>query len=394
MNKLLKLEIINFRSFFDSQTLSFDNKINANITAIYGPNASGKSNTARALSFIKWFLQNSASAEIIKIPFEPFLLRAKNTLPSSFEIEFINGKRKFRYSFSFNMNEIVSEKLIELTSQKEKTVFNRSYQKIINITSAKKFGFTENLMNKTRNASLLITKAREDNNEYANAVFDFFTNFNIVTCGTPELRNFSVQLLKSDPILKEKVLEFLKNSDFWIRDFSIDEVNIPDDVINKLPFNDDIKGKMRAQKPISIMTKHSVRDNNGKIVDTVSLSIDNQESAGTNVIFDLSTLIINSIEKKSPLYIDEFGSHLHPDICKYILAKFRKNSNAQLILNTHDSSLMNELKREEIIFIDKKQTEESIITPLVKMSPRENDSFEKRYRKGFYGSRPFIKESL
>ena len=140
------------------------------------------------------------------------------------------------------------------------------------------------------------------------------------------------------------------------------------------------------------MTKHSVRDNNEKIVDTVSFSIDNQESAGTNVIFDLSALIIDSIEKKSPLYIDELGSHLHPDICKYILEKFRKNDNAQLILNTHNTSLMNELKREEIVFIDKNQAEESIITPLAKMSPREHESFEKRYRQGFYGSKPFIKE--
>jgi len=393
MNKLLTLQITNFRSFFNTQILSFENKTKTNITAIYGPNASGKSNTARTLSFIKWFLQNSTNAGIIKVPFEPFLLRAKNTLPSSFEIEFINGKRKFRYGFSFNDNEVVNERLVELTSQKEKVIFNRDCQKIINIATAKKFGFTENLMNKTRNASLLITKAREDNNEYANAVFDFFNTFNVITCGTPELRNFSIQLLKSDPVLKDKVLEFLQNADFWIRDFTINEINMPDDVINKLPFNDDIKGKMRAQKPISIMTKHSVRDDNKKIVDMVSLSIDNQESAGTNVIFDLSTLIIYSIEKSSPLYIDEFGSHLHPDICKYILAKFKKNINAQLILNTHDTSLMNELKREEIVFIDKNQAEESIVTPLTEMSPRESESFEKRYQQGFYGAIPFIKES-
>lgn len=390
MNKLLNLKITNFRSFFSSQTLPLNNK--DNITAIYGPNASGKSNTARAFSFIKWFLRNSANAGVIKIPFEPFLLRAKNSLPSSFEIEFISGERKFRYGFSFNADEIVSEELIELTSQKEKAIFKRNLQSIINIASAKKFGFTEKLMKKTRNASLLITKAREDNNEYANTVFDFFVNFNIVTCGTPELRDFSVQLIKNNPLLKDKVLEFLKNADFWIRDFSIDEVDIPDDVISKLPFNDEIKGKMRMQKPISIMTKHSIRDDDEKIVGTASLSIDNQESAGTNVIFDLSTLIINSLENKSPLYIDEFGLHLHSDICKYILEKFKKNSDAQLILNTHDSSLMDQLKREEIIFVDKKQTEESIITPLTEMSPRENEPFEKRYRKGFYGAKPFIKE--
>ena len=393
MNKLLHLKLANYRSFFGEQVLRFDNKTNTNITAIYGPNAGGKSNTARALSFIKWFLQNSTNAGILEIPFEPFLLRANNTLPSSFGIEFISGSRKFQYNFQFNPNEIVSEELKELTTQKEKIIFRRDHQQITNVATAKKFGFTNNLIKKTLKTALLITKAREDNNEYANAVFEFIVNFNVITSGTPELRDISISLLKTDPTIKSKVLEFLRNADFWIRDLAVEDIDTPDEVINNLPFNEETKSHMRGQKSISITTQHGVRDDNKKIVGKVPFFIDSQESAGTNVIFDLSALIIYSVEKGAPLYIDEFGLHLHPDICKYILEKFRDNKNAQLILNTHDVSLMNELSREEIVFIDKNQAEESIITPLMDMSPRKDEPLEKRYKQGLYGAKPFIRET-
>lgn len=388
MYKLNSFKIANFRSFLNEQKLDFNK---SNITAIYGSNASGKSNTARALDFTKWFIFNSAKAEIVKIPFEPFLLRSNNTSPTTIEIEFQSNDKFFRYTFSFDANEIVGEKLIELTSQKEKIVFNRDHQNIENLTTAKKFGFTENLLNKTRKTTLLITKAREDNNSYANSVFDFLSHFNVITCGTPELRQISVDLLNHDGDMKNKVLTFLRSADFWIRDIKVDEIDTPDEVIKNLPFTEDFKKNF--QKSISITTTHSVRNSDNKIVGSAQFSLDGQESAGTRIIFDLSALIIHSLEQKSSLYIDEFGLHLHPDICYYILKQFKNEPNAQLILNTHDDSLMNHLTREDIVFVDKNQAEESYITPLTNLSPRANDPFEKHYRKGLYGARPIIKES-
>ena len=387
MYRLNSLKIANFRSFLNEQRLDFSK---SNITAIYGPNASGKSNTARVLGFVKWFIFNSAKAEIVKIPFEPFLLRLDNALPTVIEIEFKSNDRFFRYGFSFNANEIVNEKLTELTSRKEKIVFNRNHQNIENLTTAKKFGFTENLLSKTRKTTLLITKAREDNNDYANSVFDFLSHFNVITCGTSGLRQICVDLLNHDKNMKNKVLTFLRSADFWIRDIKVDEVDTPDEVIKMLPFKEDFKKNF--QKSISITTTHSVRDNNSKVVGSAQFSLDGQESAGTSIIFDLSALIIHSLEQKSPLYIDEFGLHLHPDICYYILQQFKNEPNAQLVLNTHDISLMNHLAREDIVFVDKNQAEESYITPLTDLSPRVNDPFEKHYRKGLYGARPMTRE--
>ncbi len=390
MNKLLSLKLSNFRSFFSEQTIHFENKIGSNVTAFYGPNGSGKSNTAKALQFIKRFVKESASAEITDIPSEPFSLIEINGEPISFEIEFINNDHKFRYGFSFVSCEIIEEKLIDLNSQKEKVIFNRNGQKIINLSTAKQFGFTEGLLSKTRKTTLLITKAREDNNSYANEVFEFLDSLNVVTCGTSVLRSNAIKLLKKDPTMEKKVLSFLQKADLWIRGIAVEDLDIPETILKDPDIPDKIKKQIIENGIVTVNTMHSVRDTAGKIVGLTPFSLNSQESKGTNVVFDLAALIIDTIERGLVLYIDEFGIHLHSDICQYILALFRKHQETQLILNTHDVLLMDDLKREEIVFINKRQNEESVVVPFMNLSPRESEPFSKRYKQGLYGAKPMI----
>lgn len=385
MYKLNSIKVSNFRSFAKEQQIEF----NTNTTAIYGANASGKSNISRSLSLMFHWIKNSSAANFSKIPFEPFLLRKDNISPTSLEIEFLSNNKTLRYGFSFKSDKIISEKLVDLSSQKEKIIFNRIEQKIENSSTAKKYGFTKSLLEKTRQTTLLITKAREDNNPHANIVFDFIDNINVFECNSPNLRPVSIEILKERPELKEKVLNFLKSADLWIRDFTIDEIDTPDEVIKNLPLIDELKNQFR--KSTLITTKHSVRGDKNEIVDYIQFSLDNQESTGTRIIFDLAPLIVASVEDGSPLYIDEFGIHLHPDICNYIL-KYFKNNQSQLIINTHDTSLMNNMSREEIVFIEKNQAEESLISRLSDYSPRKEAPIEKHYRSGLYGARPFLKE--
>lgn len=385
MYKLNSIKVSNFRSFAKEQQIEF----NTNTIAIYGANASGKSNISRSLSFMFHWIKNSSAANFSKIPFEPFLLRKDNISPTSLEIEFLSNNKTLRYGFSFKSDKIISEKLVDLSSQKEKIIFNRIEQKIENSSTAKKHGFTKSLLEKTRQTTLLITKAREDNNPYANIVFDFIDRMGVFSPNNPELREASLNILNERPELKEKVLEFLKSADLWIRDFTIDEIDTPDEIIKNLPLIDELKNQFR--KSTLITTKHSVRGDKNEIVDYIQFSLDNQESTGTRIIFDLAPLIVASVEDGSPLYIDEFGIHLHPDICNYIL-KYFKNNQSQLIINTHDTSLMNNMSREEIVFIEKNQAEESLISRLSDYSPRKEAPIEKHYRGGLYGARPFLRE--
>ena len=385
MYKLLKFRVANYRSFYREQELDLTK---TNITALFGANASGKSNLARALSFMKGFILHSANAEILKIPFEPFALRADNQHPTTLAVEFACGEREFNYSFTFTAEAVVEEVLLDLSSQKDKVIFNRRGQTIKNQSTATKFGFTKGLLEKTRPTTLLVTKAREDNNEYANFVFDFLAHFYILSCDSPDLRRVGLDIINRNPNMRHKILRFLRSADLWIRDFAVEETEVSPEQLRRLPATPE----GQSVRVITVTTTHAVRDRDNRIVGQTEFSLSAQESAGTQMMFELAPLLLLTLEQGGVLYLDEFGSHLHPDLSKFILQRFQRRHTAQLIVNSHDSSLMEALQRENVILVDKNRSEESLLIPLTDYSPRADDPLERHYRKGLYGGRPLIRE--
>ena len=202
--------------------------------------------------------------------------------------------------------------------------------------------------------------------------------------------------MKTNSELKESVAKLLQEADLWIRGFNIENIDVPQEVINKLPFSDEVKNSILIGEgqATTVKTIHAVRDANHKIVGEQLLDLVSQESTGTNRFFELAAPILDTLENGKVLYIDEFGTYLHPDMCQFIVSLFASKTNkkyAQLIVNTHDTSLMSRvgaLRREDIIFVEKNYTEETVVTPLTNKSVRAGESFEKRYREGLYGAKP------
>ena len=73
--KLISLTIDNYRSFCDSQTLYLDGREGHYVTAVFGPNAGGKSNIVKALVALANSIRRSSSPNF-HLPYKPFLLRA------------------------------------------------------------------------------------------------------------------------------------------------------------------------------------------------------------------------------------------------------------------------------------------------------------------------------
>jgi AAA15 family ATPase/GTPase len=207
-----------------------------------------------------------------------------------------------------------------------------------------------------------------------------------------------VDLLNKNPELKKKTINFMRNCDFAIRGIEfVDAPPIPEEILNSMPFNDEIK-KMFANSPsVAIKTVHAVRDAERTVVDTCYFDLLGQESMGTRKFFEMTVPILYALDNGTTLYYDEFGSYIHPALAKAIIELLKSSDNnkgASLILNTHSTSIMANagLDRDEIIFIQKGLSEESIISPLNERAVRANESFEKRYREGLYGAVPVIRE--
>jgi AAA15 family ATPase/GTPase len=378
------------------------------VTAFYGANASGKSNIFKALSNAWHFIQNSTQPNTQAtpflpsthtIPYEPFLLRENNMdEPTVFEMTFGNQNSTYRYTFSTTASEIAEEAMFDLSTSRERTIFVRS--KGQNSTAIKN-GFGKKIFETTRANSLLITRAQEYANEYAGAVFDFLSNLHLITINSnPPLRPMTINILQLNPSIKNQVLDLLRKTDFPIRDFMFAMDDIPQEIIDGMPLADSFKIQLRGQKNTFTQTVHAIRNEFGDVTGSIAFNMDAQESMGTNVFFDIIVFIIDTLNNGKILYLDEFNSNLHIDICELIIKLFKANkTGAKLIINTHDVGLMKSsggqgvLDDKDIVYVEKDMFEQSIITPHgKKRTARKDDNIEKKYRFGVYGGKPIVRE--
>jgi AAA15 family ATPase/GTPase len=396
MAQLLSIKIKNYRSFYTGQELRFGDNESQHVTALFGPNSGGKSNTAQAIIALFNYIYGSANANAVP-PYEPFLLReGAESEPTGFEIAFEYQKRRYTYLLEFNNECVMKEALFEKSEKinRRKTIFMRDENGKVN-ANANKFGFGPKLLGKTRKETLLITKAREDNNRYSNIVFELLKDVMVIPGGVFGFNDLAIDILKKNPSLKDKTIRLLRNCDFSIQDFAIEDVPVSEEMLKGIPLPEEIKKDIMQSGGTTIRTSHVIRNSDRKVVGTKQFDLATQESMGTKKFFEMAVPIVDALERGKTLYIDEFGAYLHPVLADAIIKLFKSDDNkngAKLILNTHNTSIMASLDREDIVIVEKNMDEESVIMPLVSKTVRANESFEKRYRQGLYGGAPIIRE--
>lgn len=391
--------IANYRSIDKPVTIDLDR----DVIAFYGANASGKSNIWRAMFTMIVYILNSSAANSAGTPFAPFLLKEKTAKTSKFEIEFANKDRtkKYQYGFGIAKDKVVDEYLIDISGGKKRNILRRCDGCGVVNNNAKNFG--KKIFEATRDDSLIITQAYVFNNKYANIVFDAIRS--VIMRNIGDMGNFrdnSYDLIQTNPNLKRQTLDLLHRADFAIKDYDIkkERVQMPDDI--KAMFSTKALDTMLAVNT-SVKTVHVVRNDDGDVVDTVNFDMDKNESRGTNAFFTIATPIVDSLNKGKTLYVDEFNSSLHSDICKFIVRLFKDKSvnkhSAKLIINTHDTSLMpgangkGALSTDDIVLVYKDLFEATHVEPMSdKTYIRTNANIEKNYRNGILGGRPMIKD--
>ena len=95
------------------------------IAAIYGGNASGKTNLFKALSFAKTLVVKGTRLDSL-IPIEPFRLDGKGTnRPSRFAFELLIDETIYEFSFAVTRKAVLEERLVVITSTSEKVLYDR-----------------------------------------------------------------------------------------------------------------------------------------------------------------------------------------------------------------------------------------------------------------------------
>ena len=416
---IVKFTVGNFLSFKDKTSMSFSAKKGLKghpealfnnkkgdkfikTTAIYGANASGKSNLIKAIRFFKYFVTEfrpNLEGEV-KIPLVTEFLLDDSTKenPSFFEVEIAIDEEVYLYGFEVSKKEINSEWLKR--DKGKKTFFERKKQKIKSPRDFQK-EVSKELIAQTREDFLFLAKLAENNVELARKIKSEILKIIILGSLSQDLQKFAISSYVDNPEYKEKMDEFILEADFGIKKIEAKYGYIPaSEALKDAPseFKELIqRAKLSPAFQHQISSVHDKFDKNGKKIGEELFDFQVMESDGTKRMFFISAQFAKVLLEGGLLIIDEIDSALHPILCKFILKKFNSEkgnkNNAQLVFTTHDISFLHEdfLRKDQIWFVEKNVFGASEIFPLSDLGEREGVSYSKRYLEGRYGAIPYVK---
>jgi AAA15 family ATPase/GTPase len=419
---LLRFAFKNFRSFRDEAVLDLratkiteraDTVVNLGhekvlpVAAIYGANASGKSNVIDAFAYMQYYVTSSlefgGQAEVKNKDKEyanpePFLFDSvAKRGASEFEVYFTmpqDSKEKiYQYGFIVNAQGVVEEWLNSKakTSRGDfKVIFYRNTAAAeLDLSGISKIK-QENIRVSLEKETLVVSLGAQLKIEKLKAVRDWFADNEILDFGRPELNfflsNFIPEGFDSDAAVRQNVVKYLASFDTSIVDFRVETVENVD---------------KNGGKNYKIDTVH--RMVNGDSTATIPLR---KESAGTLKMFAIYPHLRKVLNNGGILVVDELNSRLHPLLVRTLVLEFLNpelnKKHAQLIFTTFDSwSLNNEtLRRDEIWFTDKDAQGLSTLYSLADIRGetsakiRKDENYEKNYLLGKYGAIPAVKNFM
>lgn len=402
--KTLNLNATGISDFSETNTIQTSRVTLLKGAVIYGPNASGKSNFIKAMSTMKRLVLYSFNQTSVGgLNVTPFLLSTEtDDKPSSFEVLCQIDGIRFRYGFEVNNETVAAEWLYETKRNVEKPLFIRE-QDGIEVMGAFKEG--KNLEEKTRNNALFLTVVDQFNGVIAKKIIKWFTKLITISGLRHEHYEMTTFKMLDKNNIEKPLLDFYKKLDLGFEEISIDRKKFdPKELPNDMPeglmkmMMKDLEGSHK----FDIRTIHKKFSEKKEIAKLIEFNMREQESAGTNKIFNISGSIFDALKSGCVLVIDELDASLHPLLTLTITRLFNSKDynphNAQLIFTTHDTNLFEygKYRRDQIYFIEKDLYGASDLYSLVEYKEdggtkvRKDRSFESDYIAGKYGAIPYI----
>jgi AAA15 family ATPase/GTPase len=443
---IIQFRVANFRSLRDEQVLSMVASTRADtgraarpvpggqVTAlcaagVFGANASGKSNVLKALRFLCRAVEDSHRQwqPDQGVPRTPFCLDAESQRrPSEFELDFLLDEVRYSYGFQVDDEQVLAEWLHAYPQGRRQSWFTR--EKSTFSFGKKLAGQNRAIAALTRKNSLFLAAAAQNNHEQLMPLYrwlvqsiQFIDLSSYDTDASPFLGE-TVQALMDDGS-RRPILELLRFADLGIVDAKIKRrpydkrareiiVGVLETVFEKAPewkqqFNPDMEKEIRTGMMNEVILDH--RTTGTQAGTEIPFQ---HESEGTKVWFSLLGPLLHELRTGGVLLVDEIDRSLHPHLVSALVRVFqnpRTNPRcAQLIFNTHDTSLIGTLHkgppsdtgqstvlaREQIWFTEKAADGSTHLYPLTDFKPRKHESLERGYLQGRYGAVPILDESV
>lgn len=427
--KLAEFSMITGKAKLHEENFYKSNKFNfLKFSAMYGPNAGGKSSFIDAIGVSQAMVLNDLNIVTTKDLYNKN--DEKNIeKPTAFEYEILLEDKIYSYGFSVMMNQkkIVDEYLLEITNSKNLNdaieIFARYDSKdgtIVDVnfdylgvdenTKTRINVYKEDLENSTLFLKSLNTKKKSIKSKISKEtvledIFNWFEDTLEVISPNGTTKSYNLTYLDEEYLAT--LGEYLQAFDTGVRKVrfersSEEALKMPIKIREKILENItlDIKGGNESGALIrtgSNIFRIILGEKDNLIIDeirfvhnseTITYSLE-EESDGTRRIIDIFTILLG--EKDKVYVIDELDRSLHPNLTYNFVKQFLFNtSGSQLIVTTHEDRLLDLelLRRDQIWFVERNELGNSELYSLEEFKVRFDKDILKEYLSGRYGSVP------
>jgi len=417
---LIQFNFKNFKSFRDEVSLDLSaTKITEHgdhvveiandkllkVAAIYGANASGKSNVYEAFEYMGYYVEESfkfggendsrqkGDSAFMKVT--PFLFDSKSRQQeSTFEVFFVDNSEDtgkiYQYGFALQNDEVVEEwfySKAKTARNKYKTIFYRKKGEELEMNGLPKRSM-ENIRVALEKETLIVSLGAKLKIAKLKKVRDWFLNNEVMDFGDPVENYFRAQVLPNHFVdsreVQGNVADYFASFDEAIRDFRVEEIQR--------------ENEKDSEGHYLIDALHKMADSDE--YESIPLK---SESSGTLKMFALYPSLKEVLDCGGTLFVDELNARLHPLLVRNLILTFLSPeiniNHAQLIFTTHDIwQFSNELlRRDEIWMVDKDKDGVSELYSLADFKDEEgnkvrrDEALAKNYLTGNYGAIPALK---
>jgi uncharacterized protein len=376
--------------------------------AIYGANASGKSNLLNALFTMSrsilgsLFRDNDGSmtndqSQSSGIAYRPFAWDGAQTEDSLYEVMFVSAGVRYQYGFAINGSKVKEEWLHAWPGSRKQVWLRREGQEFKFSPSMKP---SMTLVGEaTRPEVLLLSTAAFLNRPQLSPILNWFSGLNFgitsgrggssfgslmrllpdIEMGSQTKDHLRTEAPNSGDILKDRLKRMMKFADVGIGDMNVSTQKTETGSYRiKVEFNHAAGGESNAWLPLHV------------------------ESTGTQNLFHAAFSFVDALDNGSIVVFDELDASLHPLIARRIVQEFNSSEtnpkNAQLIFTTHDTNLLGNtpndspLRRDQVWLTEKTAKGATTLTPLTDYQPRKEESLERGYLQGRFGGVPVLSQ--
>ena len=376
----------------EDELIQFDKYRINRMSAVYGPNGSGKTNVLESILFARDLVRYSMKNEPgDKIKISTHKL-AKPNEPTEFTFQYVVNDIRYAYGFSVLDGKIEEEYLFYFPKGKQTKIFQR--KKDLQIEAGDKFRkFSEPSREALKDNRLFLACAANytSNVDIEHAFMFFKSNLRSFWPSSPSEVSVkpSIRYMAEHPELKDM---YLKISDYLKTGIKNVEARSETKRYLAQDLPEDMPEEMKAYFVGKGITKAAATIE----YDLFSTDLEKEESTGIKKLFAFLYPYIDTLKNGYVLICDEIETGLHESVVMGILKLFTKlypDSQAQLIFTTHDTSLLDSeiFRRDQIWFTELDNIRSTDLYSLAEIkNVRKKENLKNGYVSGKYGAIPML----